>query len=89
MTGFTMLAPFAVAAIITLGSIVATLYNALPRIVQLRAELAGYRDTRDYSFRVTSVIARWNDGTVVALPAKAPVKMQRLPARQLGLRAAA
>ena len=89
MTGFTMLAPFAVAAIITLSSIAATLRSALPRIAQLRAELEGCRDTQDYSFRVTSVIGRWNDGTVVTLPARAPIRTQRLPARQLGLRAAA
>ncbi len=85
MTGFTMLAPFAVAAIITLGSIAATLRSALPRVAQLRAELAGCPEVQVYSFRVTEVIARWNDGTVVALP----VRTQRLPARQHGLRAAA
>lgn len=85
MSGFALLAPFAFVGMAALVSIALTLRAALPAIKQLRAELANCPENREYSFRITEVIARGEDGKVIALP----IRPRRADPLVAGLRAAA
>lgn len=68
MSGLALLAPFAAIGVAALVSIAVTLRSALPAILHLRSEFALCPENREYSFRITEVMARRDDGKVVALP---------------------
>ena len=59
---------FALAALLIAGSLVASLRGVLPLAKQLQADFAACPDTLELRYTITETVARWNDGTVVALP---------------------
>lgn len=83
MSALALLVPFALIAVLALGSLVHTLRQILPAARRLRGELGRCTGRDAYSFRIATTVGSWDDGTVVALPLKGR------PVIRHGLRAAA
>jgi hypothetical protein len=67
MLAFEFAALFALAALLTAGSLAASLRGVLPMVKQLKAELAACPDKLELRYTITETVVRWNDGTVVPL----------------------
>jgi len=76
---------FTLSALVALGSIAGSILAALPRIAQLRQELAAMPETRELRFTITEVVVTHHDGKVVPLP----LRKKRLPQLVQATRAAA
>lgn len=59
---------FTIAALVSVGSIASSVASALPRVAQLRAELAACPELREMRFTITELVVSHHDGKVVALP---------------------
>jgi hypothetical protein len=67
MPMFDFAALFVLFALLTLGSLLASIHRALPMVKQLKAKLAACPDKLELRYTITETVARWNDGTVVPL----------------------
>lgn len=86
MIEFEFSALFVLAALLATGSLASTLCRALPLVRVIRAQFATTSEVRELGYTITETVARWNDGTVVALPVRMRSHRPRL---SNGLRAAA
>jgi hypothetical protein len=84
MIMFEFAALIALVTLLTLGSLIASIHRAVPLAKRLSIELAACPEKLEMRYTIIETVARWNDGTVVALRPR-----QSRPVPQPAARAAA
>lgn len=70
---------FGLLALVGGGSLVHSLRNALPQVAAIRQALAECPDQREVRFMIKEVVVRYNDGKVVPLRRRQPVRLTLRP----------
>ncbi len=70
---------FALVALIGGGSLIHSLRTAMPQIAAIRQALAECPDQREVRFTIREVVVRYDDGKVVPLRQRQPVRLTLRP----------
>ncbi len=70
---------FALVTLIGGGSLIHSLRTALPQIAAIRQALAECPDQREVRFTIREVVVRYDDGKVVPLRQRQPVRLTLRP----------
>ena len=70
---------FALLALVGAGSLVHSLRTALPQVAAIRQALAECPEQREVRFTIREVVVRYDDGKVVPLRQRKPIRLTLRP----------